>query len=405
MKFLLFTFSLLVSGIVYSQQVNHQHVNRQEIDDHQVEECDTRIADHEEYLQFENSLTQPMRGTASDCNTIRTVVHVIYNGKVDNNSFNGYISPEQVKSQIRITNQSFANDSLMYHPNNASLGYSIELATTDPNGNPTDGIIYHDGYALWGEAWDSHGLKYNSPNAISEVVVANTLAWGADSDGNKYLNTYVVSSIDGNTGSGVQAYAYFPTLSVVYGNYVIFNAFGARDLQNEYNQVFNLKSYTNLGFTWTHELLHNFGLFHTFQGNSCATEVNPNTQGDRVADTPPQSQGTGCSGACGTLSYNVMDYISQSCKNQITEGQASRASAAIQQNLTDYLVCSETEDNLTGCPGKTSDFNGDGFVNFIDISYFITSFGSIEGNTKFKSKYDLNCDGRIDIFDLLLIQF
>ena len=171
MKFLFFTFSLLASGIVYSQQVNHQHVNRQDIDDQQVEECDTRIADPEEYLQFEHSLTQPMRNLPGDCNTIRTVVHVIYNGKIDNNSFNGYISPEQVKSQIRITNQSFANDSLMYHPDNASLGYSIELATTDPNGNPTDGIIYHDGYALWGEAWDSHGLKYNNPNAISEVVM------------------------------------------------------------------------------------------------------------------------------------------------------------------------------------------------------------------------------------------
>ena len=410
MKILFFTLSIFISGIVYSQQINNQHshhqsVSNQQVDLQQVEECDTRIADPEEYLEFENSLTQPKRSSASTCKTIRTVVHVIYNGKIDNTSFNGNISPEQVKSQIRITNQSFSNDSLMYHANNVALGYNIELATVDPNGNPTTGIIYHDGYALWGEAWNSYGLKYTNPNAISEGVVANALAWGADAAGNKYLNTYVVSSIDGSSGGGVQAYAYFPTLSVVYGNYVLFNAFGSRDLQNEYGTIFNLKSYTNLGFTWTHELLHNFGLFHTFQGNSCAPEINPNMQGDRVADTPPQKQGSGCSGACGVLSYNVMDYISQSCKSQITAGQVTRATAAIQQNLTAYLVCSATEETPSGCPGKSSDFNNDGIVNIIDIAYFITGFGSIEGNTKYKAIFDLNCDGRIDIFDLLLIDF
>jgi len=404
MKVLLFTFSLLFAGIVSSQQIQHEHELNPHDDDQQVEVCDTRIADPIEYQQFETSITQHQRSATSECTTIRTVVHVIYNGKIANTSFNGYITPEQVKSQIRITNQSFSNDSLMYHPDNTPLGYNIELATTDPDGNPTTGIVYHDGYELWGEAWSDYGLKYSNPNAVSEGTVANALAWGADANGKKYLNTYVVSSIDGASGSGVQAYAYFPTLSVVYGNYVIFNAFGARDLQNDYGQTFNLKSYTNLGFTWTHELLHNFGIFHTFQGNSCATETNPNTQGDRVADTPPQTQGTGCSGACGTLSYNIMDYISQSCKNQITPGQVTRATAAIQQNLTAYLVCSESE-SPSGCPDKTSDFNGDGFVNILDIAYFITGFGSIEGNTKYKAKFDLNCDGRIDIFDLLLIDF
>lgn len=406
MKVLLITFSLLISGVVCSQQVGNQQDHSQQEHDEHIEECGTRIADPQEYLEFENSISQHERSTTTDCTTIRTVVHVIYNGKVANNSFNGYISPEQVKSQIRITNQSFSNDSLMYNASNTALGYKIELATTDPNGNPTTGIVYHDGYALWGEAWNSYGLKYNNPNAIPEGTVANALAWGADSNGKKYLNTYVVSSIDGNTGGGVQAYAYFPTLSVVYGNYIIFNAFGARDLQGGYGQTFNLKSYTDLGFTWTHELLHNFGLFHTFQGNSCASEINPNTQGDRVADTPPQTQGSGCSGACGTLSYNVMDYISQSCKNKITPGQVTRANAAIQQNLLAYLVCSSGPiTNPSGCPGKTSDFNGDGIVNILDIAYFITAFGSIEGNAKYKAKFDLNCDGRIDIFDLLLIDF
>lgn len=391
MKFLIFIFSMLLSGIVYCQD--------------QIEQCETRIVDPEEYLQFENSLVQPLRSSTSDCTTIRTVVHVIFNSKISNDNFNGYISPEQVKSQIRITNQSFSNDSLMYHESNTPLGYNIELATTDPNGNPTTGIVYHDGYGLWGEAWNTYGLKYTNPNAVSEGTVASALAWGADADGNKYLNTYVVSSIDGNSGSGVQAYAYFPSLGVIYGNYILFNAFGTRDLQSDYDQIFNLKSYTNLGLTWTHELLHNFGLFHTFQGNSCAPETNPSLQGDRVADTPPQSQGSSCIGACGTLSYNVMDYINQSCKNRITPGQVNRATIAIQQNLTAYLVCSESEEDLPGCLGKSKDFNGDGIVDIIDFSYFIFSFGSVEGDSRFNAALDLNCDGKINLFDFTLMGF
>lgn len=293
----------------------------------------------------------------------------------------------------------------MYHPDNSPLDYVVELATTDPNGNPTTGIIYHDGYALWGNAWSQYGLKYTNPNAISEGVLAAQLAWGADQNGVKYLNTYVVSKIDGASGGGVQAYAYFPTLSVVFGNYIIFNAFGAEQLQNDYNAYFNLKTYTNKGFTWTHELLHNFGLFHTFQGNSCAPELNPYTQGDRVADTPPQTQGNNCVGSCGYLSYNVMDYINQTCKNRITAGQVERATAAINQNLTDYLICGSTPENNNPCPPKTSDFNGDGVVNILDISQFSYRFGSVEGNPKFQSKFDLNCDGKINIIDFSLIDY
>lgn len=388
MKYLILPLLLLLSGVGFSQE---------------VEECDTRIADIMEYIQFENSLLNRSQSSSSSCQTIRVVVHVIYDGQNPNNSINGKISPEQVKSQIRITNQSFRNDSLMYHSENAPLNYTVELATTDPDGNPTTGIIYHDGYALWGNAWSQYGLKYAHPNAIPEGIVAAELAWEADINGVKYLNTYVVSKIDGSSGGGVQAYAYFPTLSVVFGNYIIYNAFGAHQLQSEYNANFNLKSYTNKGFTWTHELLHNFGLFHTFQGNSCEPEINPYMQGDRVADTPPQTQGNNCAGACGYVSYNVMDYLSQTCKNRITAGQVERATAAIEQNLTAYFICSEEENDP--CPQKTSDFNGDGVVNILDISLFSYRFGSQMGDAKFQPKFDLNCDGKINILDFSLIQF
>lgn len=319
----------------------------------QSETCSHKIFDLEEVAQFEEAINTPTLNKSNNtCNKIRTVVHVIYDSQSPTESASGFISREQVMSQIRITNQFFRNDSLMHDPDNNSLGYELVLAKSDPLGNPTTGIVFHDGVELFGPAWSTYGLKNDNPNAVSESVVANELAWGLDHEGKRYLNTYVVSKIDGSAGGGTQAYAYFPTPNVVYGNYNLFNAFGAEQLEDEYEQNFNLKSYTDLGLTWTHELLHNFAIFHTFQGNSCAAETNPNLQGDRVTDTPPQTKGLGCTGSCGFLSYNVMDYISQGCKTLITEGQVNRAHLAIDNNLQLYLVCNPTDN--TPCDNSES---------------------------------------------------
>lgn len=380
MKIVLLTLSILVSSIVFAQSG-----------------CNTRIANMEEYQQMEAAMMQPSLSNNSNCKTIRVVVHVVYDGASTNEAYNGNITPEQVKSQIRITNQFFRNDSIMTNEG-AALGYQIELAKVDPQGNPTTGIIYHDGSELFGSAWSEYGLRNSNVNAISAGTLSETLSWGADENGKKYLNSYVVSRIDGNTGGGVQAFAYFPTTSIVFANYNLFNAFGAEQLEDEYDQNFNLKSYTDLGYTWTHELLHNFAIFHTFQGNSCTEEVNPMVQGDRVVDTPPQTQGSGCSGACGDISYNVMDYLSQTCKNRITEGQVDRANAAIQNSLEDYLVCS-------GCGGGSGDFNGDGAITIIDFSLFSGAFSCADGDSCYEHVYDLNCDGLINVVDFSLMDF
>lgn len=138
---------------------------------------------------------------------------------------------------------------------------------------------------------------------------------------------------------GVQAYAWLPTSSIVYGNYNLANTFGAEQLETEYNQNFNLKSYTDLGFTFTHEVAHNLSLYHVFQGNSCEPEQYPLIQGDKIEDTPPQTQGGGCYGACGFISYNVMDYLTQTCKNRITQGQVERVESAMGHKLNARLPC------------------------------------------------------------------
>ncbi len=359
---------------------------------------DMRIADSLEFNQIEAQMMMTQgKPLGEGCQTLRVVVHVVYDGSISSGYYRGEISAAQVKSQIRITNQFLANDSLMESEDNHALGYQLKLATTDPNGNPTSGIVYHNGVSLFGSDWHNYGLKNDNVDAITANELADAIGWGADSDGKKYINTYVVSSIDGNTGGGVQAFAYFPTSNSVFGNYNLFNAFGAQQLQDEYGQNFDLKTYTDLGLTFTHELLHNFALFHTFQGNSCASEINSNVQGDRVADTPPQTQGSGCSGSCGFVSYNVMDYLSQSCKDRITPGQVSRADLAIQNSLSDYLVCG------TECNPGTGDFNNDGAITLFDISLFSPHFGALMGTPDYDASYDLNCDGLINVLDVSLM--
>lgn len=360
--------------------------------------CNVKIHDLAELAELESNIANPMPNSSDlECNKIRVVVHVIYNPDASPFEGSGEITREQVLSQIRITNQFFRNDSLMFDENNHALGYEMILAETDPEGNPTDGIIYYDGVALFGTDWAEYGLQNNDDNAIAESVVAGELAWGEDGEGKKYLNTYVVHKIDGSSGSGTQAYAYFPTSNEVFGNYNLYNAFGAEQLEDEYEQTFDLKSYTDLGLTWTHEVLHNFAIFHTFNGNSCAPETNSLIQGDRVADTPPQTQGFGCTGSCGFLSNNVMDYLSQSCKTLVTQGQVDRVNLAITNSLSDYLICGESV-----CD-KVHDFNGDGFINILDFSLLGLGFGCAFEDECFDDTLDLNCDGLINILDISLM--
>ena len=116
---------------------------------------------------------------------------------------------------------------------------------------------------------------------------------------------------------------------------------------------------------------------------------------DRVCDTEPQTQPIGNTNSCGTVSHNLMDYLSEWNKYIITEGQAQRADLAIQNSLEDYLVC-------TGCT-TSPDLNSDGFVNVQDVSLMNASFGCSIGDLCYNPDHDLNCDGFINVLDISLL--
>jgi cysteine-rich repeat protein len=231
---------------------------------------------------------------------IPVVVHVI-----QSSSGSGFISAAKVQSQIDILNEDF----LALAGTNGGLGNDAQiqfaLATEDPAGNPTTGITYSTN-----NTWFNDGGGYY-----------NTLAW----DTHRYLNIYT------NTAGG--ALGYVPSLPQggLVGQkqdrvVILWSAFG-RDgvIGPPFDQ----------GRTATHEVGHYLGLYHTFD-NGCGTVSGCYTTGDRICDTPRESDPSfGCptgKATCGDddPQENYMDYSDDLCMTKFTPEQNRRMRCSIE---------------------------------------------------------------------------
>ena len=258
--------------------------------------------------------------------TIPVVVHILHTGQAIGTGVN--ITDAQVQSAIDALNEDFRK---MAGTNGFGAGVDAEiefcLASRDPQGNPTNGIVRVNASSVTNYA--TQGISVGQGSGAIETSVKNLSRWDRDD----YYNIWIVNEIENNDGgAGIQGFAYFPSSSAANdGAVILYNAFGT---------VGNLKSYTALNRTTTHELGHAFSLYHTFQGNSC-TESNCSTDGDRVCDTPPTTSNTSCaSPACsGTQQVeNYMDYTSQTCMDMFTAGQKSRMRTAITSQRPSLLT-------------------------------------------------------------------
>ncbi len=262
--------------------------------------------------------------------TIPVVLHVFHNGP------DALINFQQIETALEVLNNDFNglnSDWNSIDPSfnsiKSSLNIKFCLATIDPNGNTTNGVVYHD----------------NEQGMLNSIDLFQ-FAW----DNLKYLNIYLPKYING-TPSLFTGYAYYPDL-----NRTINNLDGI--FYSSVRFGYGTNSELSVGQEWasviTHEVGHWLNLRHTFYGGCSVTN-------DLVEDTPPTSgnelQPTGCYNynmSCGVLTNgeNYMDY-NIDCKKMFTQGQVDRMTAAL--NLPARInLWSNSNLIATGCANSLS---------------------------------------------------
>jgi hypothetical protein len=261
---------------------------------------------------------------------IPVVVHIMHLGESENEGTN--ISDEQILSAIEQLNK-------IYGMENTGPDTKIAfcLATQDPNGQSTDGIIRVNASSVTDYAEKGvTDLTFGDGTSDNESELKAVSYW----NNLDYYNIWVVNEINDNDGgSGTQGYAYYPNggFEADYdGTIILYNAFG---YDPDGTLGYNLKNYTNLNATLAHELGHALDLRHTFEGDdgglACPSNIDCENDGDLVCDTDPHSRDEGncedsgetCFGVGTDLAdivTNIMAYSSDICQTKFSQGQKNR---------------------------------------------------------------------------------
>ncbi len=241
---------------------------------------------------------------------IPVVFHVMHNYGGEN------ISKAQILDAIRILNNDFRKlnpDTVDIIPEftgiSADSKIEFRLATIDPNGNCTDGIVR---VATPGTYYGDESTKYESP------------AWPR----NKYLNIWTVESI----AMGAAGYSYYPSsVDGSWGEAVD----GVMILYDYVGSFWPSSPLTSR--TLTHEIGHYLNLMHTWGSSNEPGLLSNCDIDDEVSDTPNTIGHTSCnlySVTCGSLD-NVQNYMEYSyCYKMFTEGQKQRMRAALNSPIS-----------------------------------------------------------------------
>lgn len=246
--------------------------------------------------------------------TVRVVVHIIHNGEPVGTGTN--LPDAQVFSQIKVLNEDFQRKNAdasktfaLYKPLAAAMPVRFVLADTDPEGDPSNGIVRVQGT--------------KSGYTRSENAQAKALSyWPAE----RYLNIWVCNLTDYfgftqfpvTTLAGIGQASNNPLTDGIIMNYKGFGSVADGPFQLDFRY--------NKGRLLSHEVGHFFGLRHIWgDGTDC-------TASDFVDDTPPQSSPTeycptqpvaDCNQQ-GRMFQNYMDYTYDNCVNLFTAGQVER---------------------------------------------------------------------------------
>jgi PKD repeat protein len=247
--------------------------------------------------------------------TIPVVFHILHLGGPEN------IVDAQVQDQINILNIDYAKknaDTVDIIPSFKTIADSTNirfaLATKDPQGNCTNGIIhYNDANSNWNDA---------SPTLYDKT-------W----DPTKYMNVYVVKSITMSSGFQAAGYTWLPgtwnTGSASDAIVVLHTYIGSIGTSNPFSSR-----------VLTHEVGHWLNLEHTFGFNSCGANCNND---DYIYDTPTSKGYLSCPTISNPSTYqlcnvgvdenfqNFMDY--SYCEKMFTHGQAVAMQTALQSSV------------------------------------------------------------------------
>jgi hypothetical protein len=325
---LVFTFLLpiIVSAQADARACHANHIHEQHIAEYPHLKLD-KEAFEREWQQYRQAGHLQSRGASI---TIPVVVHIVYSNETEN------VSDAQVRSQIEILNKDFnkANSEVGATPSVfadvvADCGINFQLATRDPQGKPTTGIVrYGTTKTVWAVGDD---IKVPSKGGFAP--------WSAS----KYLNIYVA-----NLASKSLGFSSFPGApDNVDGVVISYKAFGFMG---------KAVSPYNLGRTAVHEVGHWLGLYHIWGDADCGN--------DQVEDTPVhKKQNGGCpafpqinnctGGRTIEMTMNFMDYVYDNCMYLFTNGQKERMWATLEKRRSGLFTSDGTQAaNGRGCTIK-----------------------------------------------------
>jgi hypothetical protein len=281
-------------------------------------------------LQIERSLSEAesftqRRATSATGSTMRLatdyivripiVVHILYNDPSQN------LSDAQVQSQVDALNRDFrrlnpdsVNTPAAFKSLAADVQIEFVLATADPKGKATNGIVRKPTSVKYWQMDDK--IKYTAQGGDD--------AW----DSRSYLNIWVGYT---RTLLGYSSVVGAPAEKD--GLVINSSAFGTLGVSGDYNK----------GRTAVHEVGHWLGLKHIWGDAQCGD--------DGIYDTPPQNGYTSScptgiktsscnSTAGGDMYMNYMDFTNDGCLNLFTRGQKERMRSMFDNDGPRYSILS-----------------------------------------------------------------
>jgi len=259
--------------------------------------------------------------------TLPIVFHVVYRTATEN------ISTAQILSQLQILNEDFArlnadtiNTPAGFRPAAANTGIQFCLATRDPQGNSTTGIVRY-----------SYPSGTNFTTSYVDGTIKPATIWNPE----QYFNFWIVP-----LSGSILGYAQFPVSSLpglsgsasanTDGVVCLHTSIG-RPPANPFSGTYNA------GRTATHEVGHYLGLRHIWGDGGCSVD-------DYCGDTPASDAANyGCPTthvSCSTVDMvqNYMDYTDDACMNIFTANQRTRMRTVMENsprrsNLRTSPVC------------------------------------------------------------------